>query len=211
MKRDIQLDALEARVLGVLVEKTLTTPDQYPLTLNSTTTGSNQKSNRLPVLSLDEDAVSRALARLENKGLVRRVYPGNSRVEKYTQLAKEAFGLPITGVAVLAELLLRGPQTMGELRAHAARMVELPSLDDLMSVLQPLLDDEYIERLAPAPGSRAERFLQRLSPGLHPIEIGAPSSYASESVAAAPGLAARVEALEEEVARLRTLVERLMS
>lgn len=211
MKRDIQLDALEARVLGVLVEKALTTPDQYPLTLNSATTGSNQKSNRQPVLSLDEDEVSRALTRLENKGLVRRVYPGNSRVEKYTQLAKEALGLPLTGIAVLAELLLRGPQTIGELRAHAGRMVELPSLDDLMSVLQPLLDDEYIERLAPAPGSRAERFLQRLSPGLHPIEIGAPSAYAAESVAAAPGLAARVEALEEEVARLRTIVERLMS
>lgn len=210
MKRDIQLDALEARVLGVLIEKAMTTPDQYPLTLNSTTTGSNQKSNRQPVLSLDEDEVSRALARLENKGLVRRVYPGNSRVEKYTHLTKESLGLPIPAIAVLAELLLRGPQTLGELRAHAGRMVELPSLDELMSVLQPLIDDEYLERLPPAPGSRAERFVQRLSPGLHPVDVAAVGSYASES-APSPGLAARVEALEEEVARLRTILERLTS
>lgn len=214
MQRDIELDANESRVLGVLIEKSLTTPDQYPLTLNSATVGSNQKSNRSPVLLLDEEEVAGALARLEGKYLVRRVYPGNSRVEKYVHTTKEATGLEVEKQAILAELLMRGPQTLGELRARASRMAEIPTLDALNELLQAMIEEGYVERLPPLPGSRAERIVQKVSPDLHPVEPG----VAPSAVAAAPArssaineLTERVERLEDEVARLREMVERLTS
>lgn len=215
MKREIAIGAAEARVFGVLVEKSLTTPDQYPLTLNSATTGCNQKSNRQPVVDFGEDVVATALDRLEEKYLVRRVYPGNSRVEKYCHNGKDALGLETPVLAVLAELLLRGPQTAGELRAHAGRMTALPGLDELMAIVERLIELDYVERLAPLPGSRAERFVQKLSPGLHPVDPGAAVPLRAAPVAAAvpsaalDELADRVERLEAEVARLQQVVARL--
>jgi len=213
MKRQIEIGASAARVFGVLIEKALTTPDQYPLTLNSATTGCNQKSNRFPVLDLSEDKVLLALERLEEKYLVRRVYPGNSRVEKFCHNGKDALGLDTPMLAVLAELLMRGPQSAGDLRARAGRMTPLASLESLMDLVARLIELDFVERLPPLPGSRAERYVQLLSPGLHPIEPGVATAYApspaAAAVAAAPDLVARVERLEEEVARLRELVERL--
>lgn len=211
MKREIELDALESRVFGVLVEKALTTPDQYPLTLNSATTGSNQKSNRQPVLQLDEEDVSRALDSLEGKYLVRRVYPGNSRVEKYCHNGKEAFGLDAAALAVISELLLRGPQTLGELRAHAGRMIELASLDAVLEILSRLIEEAYVRRLPPLPGSRAERFVQLLCPDLHPVDGGGVAAPAMRSAAASPEIVERLERLEAEVTRLREIVDRLVS
>jgi len=211
MKREIELDALESRVFGVLVEKALTTPDQYPLTLNSATTGSNQKSNRQPVLQLEEDEIAQAIDSLEAKYLVRRVYPGNSRVEKYCHNGKEALGLDAAALSIVAELLLRGPQTIGELRAHAGRMIELPSLDAVQDVLRKLIDEAYVERLPPLPGSRAERYVQLMSPGLHPLDTGASAAPMTRSSAVPSELAMRVERLEAEVARLREIVDRLVS
>lgn len=211
MKREIELDALESRVFGVLVEKAMTTPDQYPLTINSTTNGSNQKSNRQPVLQLDEEDVSRALDSLEAKYLVRRVYPGNSRVEKYCHNGKEALGLDAPALAIVAELLLRGPQTIGELRGHAGRMVELASLDAVLEILTRLIDEEYVRRLPPLPGSRAERFVQLLSPDLHPVDGGGAAPTAGRGVPAAPELLERIDRLEAEVSRLREIVDRLAS
>jgi len=212
MNLDIQLDPNEARVFGVLVEKALTTPEQYPLTLNATTNGANQKSNRDPVLSLEEDQVAAALQRLEKKYMARTVFPMNSRVEKYVHNGKDALGLDATPLAIVAELLLRGPQTPGELRTHAGRMVAIESLDQLSALLATLIERGLVRRLPPAPGSRAERYVQLISPDLHPLDAPAPAAVAAHAVPVATPvaeLAARVAALEEQVARLREQLEAL--
>jgi uncharacterized protein len=206
MPLDIRLDPNEARVFGVLVEKALTTPDQYPLTLNAATNGANQKSNREPVLSLSEDEVEAALQRLEKKYMARKVFPANSRVEKYCHNGKDALAVDAPGLAVLSELLMRGPQAPGELRARAGRMTAIESLDQLMAILANLIDRGLVRRLPPTPGSRAERYVQLLSPDLHPLEAPA-GAYAAVTERAAhaesPDLATRIAALETEVSRLR--------
>lgn len=208
MQRDIQLDPYEARLFGVLIEKALTTPEQYPLTVNAAMNGVNQKSNRDPVLSLEEDQVAMALERLVQKYLARKVFPGNSRVEKYCHNGKDGLGLDTQELAIMAELLMRGPQTAGELRTRANRMQPIESLDQLMDVLEPLIARGFVQRVAPVPGSRAERYVQLLSPGLHPLDARQPAYAAASSEAPGPAtpvanLAARVEALEAEVERLR--------
>jgi uncharacterized protein YceH (UPF0502 family) len=209
---EIRLDPVEARLFGVLVEKALTTPDQYPLSVNAATNGANQKSNRDPVLSLDEIEVASGLERRVGKYMARKVFPGNSRVEKYCHNGKDALNLEAPALAVLAELLMRGPQTPGDLRARAGRMAPLPALTDLMSVLDTLIGRGFVQRLDPLPGSRAERYVQLLSPNLHPLEPPA-GAYASreESLAPTPppGLSARVDALEAEVAQLKEQVRAL--
>ena len=170
MTLDLQLDPHEARVLGVLIEKDLTTPEQYPLTLNSLTLGANQKSNRDPVLSLMESQVYAALQKLIRKGLAGSIHPAGARVEKFRHNAQAILKCDASQIAVLAELLMRGPQQPGELRGRASRMTPIDTLQALMDVLKPLIEMGYVARLDPTPGSRAERFVQMLSPGLHPIE-----------------------------------------
>lgn len=212
MTLDIRLDPNEARVFGVLVEKALTTPEQYPLTINAATNGANQKSNRDPVLSLSEDEVAAALERLEQKYMARKVFPMNSRVEKFCHNGKDALNLDAAGLAVLAELLMRGPQTPGDLRARAGRMASIETLDQLASILATLIERGYVQRLAPLPGSRAERYVQLLSPGLHPLDPPAGASVPSSSRPAGHGaadLVERVAALEAEVARLREQLQAL--
>ncbi len=207
MEREVQLDGYEARLFGVLVEKALTTPEQYPLTLNAATNGANQKSNRDPVLSLEEDQVAMALEHLSQKYLARKVFPGNSRVEKYCHNGKDGLGLETPELAIMAELLLRGPQTAGELRTRASRMCALESLDQVAALLVPLIERGFVKRLPPAPGSRAERYVQLLSPNLHPLDAPQPA-YAAGAAPAGSGtpptsLTARVETLEAELERLR--------
>jgi hypothetical protein len=214
MTLDIRLDPKEARVFGVLVEKALTTPEQYPLTVNSATNGANQKSNRDPVLSLSEDEVASALERLEQKYMARKVFPMNSRVEKFCHNGKDALNLDAAGLAVVAELLMRGPQTPGDLRGRANRMAPIESLDQLASILATLIERGYVQHLPPLPGSRAERYVQLLSPGLHPLEppAGAYTAVGSQTprpAAVAPELVERVAALETEVARLRERLQAL--
>ena len=214
MNLEIQLDPNEARVFSVLVEKALTTPEQYPLTLNALTNGANQKSNRDPVLSLDEVEIGAALQRLEKKYMVRTVFPSNSRVEKYVHNGKDALGLDAAPLATVAELLLRGPQTPGELRTHVSRMVPIESLEQLSALLANLMDRGLVRRLPPAPGSRAERYVQLISPDLHPLDAPAPAAMSAPAVAVAAGtpiaeLGARLEALEVEVVRLREQVAAL--
>ncbi len=211
MTLDIRLDPNEARVFGVLIEKALTTPDQYPLTVNAATNGANQKSNRDPVLTLSEDEVAAALERLEQKYMARKVFPMNSRIEKYCHNGKDALNLDAAGLAVLAELLMRGPQTPGDLRARAGRMTAIDSLDQLAGILSTLTERGFVQRLPPLPGSRAERYVQLLSPDLHPLEPPA-GAYAAKSRPVeppAPGLAERVAALEAEVTRLREQLQAL--
>jgi uncharacterized protein YceH (UPF0502 family) len=215
MTLDIRLDPNEARVFGVLVEKALTTPEQYPLTINAATNGANQKSNRDPVLSLSEDDVAAALQRLEEKYMARKVFPMNSRVEKFCHNGKDALALDAAGLAVLAELLMRGPQTPGDLRGRASRMTSIDSLEQLANILNTLIERGYVQRLPPLPGSRAERYVQLLSPDLHPLEppagayVAGASPSARPAAAVGPDLVERVVTLEAEVARLRELVQAL--
>jgi len=221
MSRMEQLNAHEARVLGVLVEKAYTTPDQYPLTLNATANGSNQKSNRNPVVDFSEAEIVVALQGLQMKHLAGGAFPAGSRVEKWRHTATEHLGLSDRPLAILVELLLRGPQTPGELRTRASRMSTIASLDELGQELAALMDKGYVQRVAPAHGSRAERYGQLLAPGLHPDGEPAASQATPTRAVSAPapatpassGLGERVEALESEVSTLRrqlnTLAERL--
>jgi uncharacterized protein YceH (UPF0502 family) len=129
-------------MLGVLVEKAKTTPDAYPLSLNALVTGSNQKSNRDPILDLEEDDVEEALGRCKAKGLVMKVIGG--RVDRWRHLLYEAWHVDKVELAILAELLLRGPQTEGELRTRASRMEPIEDLDALRRTLRPLVERKVV-------------------------------------------------------------------
>jgi uncharacterized protein YceH (UPF0502 family) len=141
------LDLAERRVLGVLVEKAKTTPDVYPLSVNSLVAGCNQKSNRDPLLNLSDHEVEETLARCQRKNLVLRVT--GARVDRWRHNLYEAWGLEKVDLAVLAELLLRGPQTEGELRTRASRMEPIEDLDALRAVLRPLAQRNLVDYLTP--------------------------------------------------------------
>lgn len=216
-----ELNAIEARVLGVLIEKAQTTPAQYPLTLNGLVSGCNQRNNRDPVTSYDEDDVLDAIDRLRAKNFVREVMLSGSRVAKYRHIAREGLELDTRELAVLAELLMRGPQTVGELRSRASRMTTLESTDVVQNILDQLMqrDPPLARRVAPAPGSRAQRFAQLLSPDLHPIDGPSQSGPAAPTAPAAPSTAAgaapdrelaqRIDAMEQEIATLREQIDAL--
>ncbi len=225
----IELTPHEARVLGVLIEKAHTTPGQYPMTLNGLTVGCNQKSNREPVLELSEEEVLDAVEGLRRKQLAATVDMAGSRVFKYRHQAREALDVQTPELVILAELMLRGPQTVGELRTRASRMHTLESLDVVRNTLDSLAarTPPLVDRLPPAPGSRAERFAQRLSPKAHP-EPASPAATAPATTPAAssqpapagapsappvpadPDLAARVEELEGRIAELEGVVQGLV-
>jgi uncharacterized protein len=203
----------ECRVLGVLIEKAMTTPAQYPLSLNATTIGCNQKNNRAPVLALSDDDVFDALDALKAKGFVRQVMLSGSRVEKFRHTAKEALDIDTNCIVILAELLLRGPQTVGELRTRASRMHNLASLEVVEQALKFLMDREppLVRELPPAPGTRAKRYAQLLCPDLHPLDAPVTAGSGSEGSPARSASAERIDALENEVRQLRTAIERLAS
>lgn len=207
----ITLTPHECRVLGVMIEKAQTTPAQYPLTLNGLVTGCNQRNNRDPVLDLDETAVMDALDGLRQKKLVMLVDMAGSRVPKYRHLAREGLGVETAALVVLAELLMRGPQTLGELRGRASRMFELESMEVVTNVLRRLMDlpEPMVRELPPSPGTRAVRYAQLLCPELHPLDhVG----HAEADHAVAPGdadLAQRVAKLEAETAALRQWISQM--
>jgi uncharacterized protein len=212
----IELTSDECRVLGVLVEKATTTPEQYPLSLNAVVNGANQKNNRDPVLTMDENRAFDALEGLRGKGLVVRVETAGARVNKYRHNAGDALRCRGGELAVLAELLLRGPQTLGELRGRASRMHPMESLDVTRAMLEALMtrDEPLVRQLPPNPGSRAERYVQLLCPDLHPTEVAAAGGSTSDEAAptlapAAGGLSQRVEKLEAEVSILRESLRKL--
>lgn len=202
---EISLNGHEARVLGVLIEKAFTTPDQYPLSLNGATNGCNQKSNRDPVLDFSEAEVRVALQGLRMKGLVGVSVPSGSRVEKYRHNSKESLKLGDRALAVLAELLLRGPQTSGELRTRAKRMRDVSAPDVLEEALGALEEHGFAK---PLPGGRATRWVQMICPELHPD--GAQPAPESPVPAAAPASAPdRLEELERRVDELERTVQHL--
>jgi uncharacterized protein YceH (UPF0502 family) len=208
----ITLTPDEARVLGVLIEKSLTTPNQYPLSLNAVVDGANQKSNRDPVLNMTEDQAFDALESLRGKQLVVRVDQLGARVHKFKHAAVEVLHARTAEVAILAELMLRGPQTLGELRGRASRMQPMESLERVRDMIRALSErpEPYVKEIPPSPGSRAERFVQLLSPDLHPLDA-APMPAAA--LAGAPivqsDLAERVERLEADVESLKSVVRKL--
>jgi len=221
MKPELHLDPHESRVLGVLVEKELTTPDQYPLTLNAATNGSNQKNNRDPVLELSEREVEAALRKMIVKGLVGSVHPVGSRVEKFRHNAEAILAVDKPKLAVLAELLLRGVQQPGELRGRASRMAPIESLGALSGILGPLIETGLVVRLDPSPGSRAERYGHTLSghvsaapksaqPVIQPPPEPPPAAVADPAVAErAVSTEKRIEQLEFDVSRLRRQLDNL--
>lgn len=161
---DIVLNDVEGRLLGVLIEKQITTPEQFPLSIKALIAGSNQKSNRDPVVSFGEAEVVVGVQGLEAKGLANRIPPGmGTRVERYEHAASHALSLDRRELAVIAELLLRGPQQPGELRTRAGRMASFDTLVDLNRVLEKLIERRMVKRLAPSPGTRAERYRELLS------------------------------------------------
>ena len=192
------LSPLEIRILGCLIEKQLSTPDVYPLSMNALLNACNQSSNRDPVMQVAEEELPAAVDGLVDQGLAER-WPG--RVMKLAHLAKPRWNLSVQESALLAELLLRGPQTPGELRTNTRRMYPFPDMAELEACLGALLETEptLVLRLPRAPGSREARVAHLL--GGAPAEGAEPTPMAALPPPARPG---RVEALEAEVAGLRT-------
>jgi uncharacterized protein len=197
-----ELTPPEQRVLGCLIEKRWTTPDQYPLSLNALRLACNQLTNRDPVTDYDEATVGQAAERLSRYGLARMASGHGSRALKYRHLAEEALSLGREELAILGVLLLRGPQTPGELKARTERMADIASLADVERALDVLAERGYARRAPRRPGQKEDRFEQLL--GGVPEETEEPAgSVAPHDPPSGNELSARVAALEAEVAALR--------
>jgi uncharacterized protein YceH (UPF0502 family) len=199
---DIRLTDAEVRVLGSLIEKDITTPEYYPLSLNALTNACNQKSNRDPVMQLDEDTVSVALEGLQQYRLAGPARGADSRVTKYEQRLQEVFNFTRAETAVLCVLLLRGPQTPGELRGRAERLHRFETLDDVQSALQKLMQREppLAKVLPRQPGTKESRYAHLFAGDV--IEAEMPTQV-GEAVGRNSPDDRRIAALEEEVAELR--------
>jgi uncharacterized protein YceH (UPF0502 family) len=197
----IPLTEIEARVLGALIEKELTTPEYYPLSLNALVNACNQKSNRDPVMALDDDAARDALRSLEKQGLAGPADSMDNRVTKYEHRLQEAFNFDRRETAVLCELLLRGPQTPGELRGRASRMHAFEDLSQVQSTLQRLMQREppIVKVLPRQPGTKEARYAHLLSG-----DVAAPAAAQEVAVAAVKAADSdRVARLEREIAALQ--------
>jgi uncharacterized protein YceH (UPF0502 family) len=213
---DIELTLYEARVIGSLIEKEITTPEQYPLSLNALTNACNQKSNREPVFDLDENRVQETVDELIKKRLVRAQSGYGSRVPKYQHhFCNTDFGVlkfSPQELGIVCALLLRGPQTPGELRTHTNRLCQFHDMQQVETVLQHLMEREdgpYVARLPREPGRRESRYMHLFSGDAPPVETTGSMDMA------APGpdaerlarLEQRVEQLEQEMALLKSLLE----
>ena len=199
------LNPVEVRVLGALIEKEITTPEYYPLTLNGLTTACNQKSNRDPVVSLEEKAVVRALESLREKGLARQVSGVDMRVPKHYHLFDEKMGLTRPQVAALCVLMLRGPQTVGEIRGRSGRLYEFAGLEEVERVLVELAErteGALVVQLARQPGRKESRYAHVLmgEPEEGDVQTEGPVDAAALEVRAENE---RIAALEEQVKALR--------
>ncbi len=199
---ELNLTETEVRVLGSLIEKDITTPEYYPLSLNALVNACNQKSNRDPVMQLDENAVRDALAALQELRLAGPAGGADSRVTKYEHRTQERFNFTRPETAVLCVLLLRGPQTPGELRGRTERMFRFETLDDVQAALQKLMQREpqLVKVLPRRPGTKESRYAHLLAGDV--AEAGVPSA-ATALVESDPADAERIARLEEEMAELR--------
>jgi hypothetical protein len=197
---DLLLNEVEARVLGALVEKDITTPDYYPLSLNALVNACNQKNNREPVMALDEEAVRDALDGLQQRKLAGPAGGADSRVTKYEHRLQEAFNFTRGETAIVCVLLLRGPQTPGELRGRTERMFRFETLEDVQSTLQRLMQREPpLARILPRqPGTKEARYKHLFSPDV--AEAEPPASPAPVVTHHDTG---RLTELESEVRELR--------
>lgn len=206
----IELTPYELRVIGCLLEKEVTTPDQYPLTLNSLTTAVNQKSSRDPVYSLSDIDVLETLDLLNTKHLVSRLEGVSSRVTKYQhrfcntefgtlQLSKQQRG-------ILCVLMLRGPQMPGELRTRTQRLCEFSNMAEIDTVLTEMIEEGYIAQLSREPGRRESRYAHLFGADL-PMTVSSPVVATSETDS---DLSARVDELEREIAQLKIVVNQLI-
>jgi uncharacterized protein YceH (UPF0502 family) len=200
---DLHLTEIEARVLGSLIEKDITTPDYYPLSLNALINACNQKNNRDPVMTLDEPAVRDALASLQEKRLAGPAGGADSRVTKFEHRLQEVFNFDRREIAIVCVLLLRGPQTPGELRGRTDRMYHFDALDDVVSTLDRLAQREpSLARVLPRqPGTKESRYTHLFS-GEPAIDMQAYSPI-DDSNQRTAGSSDRVQRLEDEVAQLR--------
>jgi hypothetical protein len=214
----MELSAVEARVVGSLAEKQLTTPQQYPLTMNALVLACNQTSNRNPVVTYDDGTVEPALSSLRGAGLLRLVHPSHGRSAiRYRQVLDERFGLDARSLSVLTVLLLRGPQTIGELRTRTERMADFGSLEDVESELERMAvgDDPLVGRLPRFPGQKEERWTETLSTATSEPRVTTEISSGPDRVHQSPmsgevaSLRAEVDTLQQEVSRIAAAMEEL--
>jgi uncharacterized protein YceH (UPF0502 family) len=197
---DFQLDSAEVRVLGALLEKEIATPDYYPLSLNALVNACNQKSNREPVVTYDDDTVETALEGLRVKGLGLRI-SGESRVPKHAQRFTEKFNLGRREAAVMCVLMLRGPQTVGELRGRSERLYQFDDLEAVEGTLDRLAEMEFVKKLPRQTGFKEQRWGHLLAGDIEFAEEAAPPADRG------PGDRERIARLETEVADLRRQFE----
>ncbi len=201
------LDAAEQRVLGSLMEKSRTTPDYYPLTVNSLLAACNQKTSRKPVVEYDEDTVTTALNSLKKKGLVATVTGGSGRVIKYRHTFAVVFPIVPAEVSLICLLLLRGPQTPGELNTNSARMYDYESLEEITDILEKLSKEDapFVVQLPRKAGQKEQRYMHLLggTDFVEEEEINSPGKSNSE-------LEARVAVLEQQVSELLEKLKELL-
>jgi uncharacterized protein YceH (UPF0502 family) len=198
------LNEVEARVIGCLIEKEKTTPDYYPLTLNALTNACNQKSNRNPVVSFEETSVVRGLESLQQKGLTEKIIKADSRVPKYRHLFGSGLDVTPREAAVLCELMLRGPQTTGEIRGRADRLYKFRDIHEVEEILTGLMEREppFVIKLPRQAGQKERRFAHLLSgePEIQETEKSVSEEAATIQVRSENQ---RIQILEEELAMLR--------
>lgn len=204
---NIVLNTTEVRVLGSLVEKDITTPDYYPLSLNALVNACNQKNNREPVTNLPEEEVRQALSTLQEKRLAGPASGADSRVTKYEHRLQEVFNFTRGEIAVMCVMLLRGPQTPGELRGRTERMYHFETLDDVQSTLQRLIqrDPPLVKMLARQPGTKENRYAHLLAGEIE--EASVERTLLSAPLRTTSNDNDRISHLEEVVAELKTEIQ----
>ncbi len=197
-----ELTEMEARIIGCLVEKELTTPDYYPLTLNALVNACNQKSNRDPVVEYDESSVEKSLERLRDKNLVYVFYGSSSRVAKYKHMLPSYYELTPQETALAAVLMLRGAQTLGELKERSKRLFEFSNLEEVDETLSDLAkrDDPVVVKLERLPGQKDSRFMQLLTGEVDMEAVAA--NFQSSSSGSSPN-SERISNLETEIENLK--------
>ena len=206
---DSPLDIVGVRVLGSLIEKEITTPDNYPLTLNALVTACNQTSNRDPVLTLDEATVAKSLEELARQSLVREVHRSDSRAKRYRHLLSESLHLHAGEIAVMCVLMLRGPQTVGEIRTRTARLFDFVDLTHVEVTLQALitLSTPLVVQLPRRPGQKEARYAHLLS-GEPQVDMSEPMPTAeSQDHTRMEALEQSIDSLRAELASLRVQFE----
>jgi uncharacterized protein len=203
---DIILNDSEVRILACLIEKEMTTPEYYPLSLNSLTNACSQKSNRNPIVYYDETAVARGLDSLQEKGLVRKTLTAGSRITKYLHSILDLFDLSSQEMAILCEVMLRGPQTVGEIRSHTERIYIFKNLEEVEYTLHGLAehDPPLTAKIPREPGRKECRYMHLFSGGLEAFHdsLAEPTKIQISSED-------KIKQLEEEIAKMQSELEEL--